>query len=377
MGDMILPGGTIGVLGSGQLGRMLAIAARQMGYRVHVYSPSEATPTGQVADREFVGGYTDLEKVREFAASVDVVTYEFENVPEATATACAEIVAVRPNPYTLQVAQNRILEKTTLAAAGLPVTPFRPIRSLHDLEAAVAELGRPSVLKSAESGYDGKGQVKIYAETDLASAYAEIGNVEAVLEQFVAFEREVSVVGARGTDGTFVHYGVIENEHVDHILDMSIAPQTLPVSEQAIEIARGVFETLDVVGTLCVEFFVTEDNSVLINEIAPRPHNSGHLTIDGCVTNQFEQQLRAICGLPLGSTRFHAPTVMVNLLGDLWENGEPNWGAALAFAGVHLHLYGKGEARIGRKMGHLTAVANSIENAKSIALNARNALVTR
>lgn len=373
MDDVILPGGTIGVLGSGQLGRMLAIVAREMGYRVHVYSPGRDTPTGQVADREFVGGYDDLERVRAFARSVDVVTYEFENVPLATAAACAEIVAVRPNSQTLRTAQNRIIEKTTLAEAGLPVTPFRAVRSQADLEQAVAELGRPCVLKTAESGYDGKGQVKIYAETDLAAAYAQIGEVDAVLEQFVSFEREVSVVGARGADGAFVHYGVIENEHVNHILDVSVAPQTLSVSEQAIEIARGVFETLDVVGTLCVEFFV-KDESVLINEIAPRPHNSGHLTIDGCVTSQFEQQLRAICGLPLGSTRFHAPTVMVNLLGDLWKNGEPNWAAALAFEGVHLHLYGKGEARIGRKMGHLTATAQTLEQARTIALDARNAL---
>jgi 5-(carboxyamino)imidazole ribonucleotide synthase len=374
MMDVILPGGTIGVLGSGQLGRMLAIAARQMGYRVHVYSPGKDTPTGQVADREFVGGYGELDKVREFARSVDVVTYEFENVPLETAAACAEIVAVRPNPHTLRTAQNRILEKTTLSNAGLPVTPFRAVRSLQDLEQAVSELGRPAVLKTAQSGYDGKGQVKIYAGTDLAAAYAEIGEVEAVLEQFIEFEREVSVVGARGTDGSFVHYGVIENEHVNHILDVSIAPQPLPVSEQAIEITRNVFETLAVVGTLCVEFFV-KDNKALINEIAPRPHNSGHLTIDGCVTNQFEQQLRAICGLPLGSPRYHGATVMVNLLGDLWENGEPNWVAALALEGVHLHLYGKGEARIGRKMGHLTVVANTIEDAKSIAQCARNALV--
>ena len=372
---MIKPGGTIGILGSGQLGRMLAIAARQMDIRTHVYSPGTGTPTGQVADREFVGAYDDLKAVRAFARTVDVVTYEFENVPLATALACEEIVPVRPNPRTLRTAQNRIIEKTTFHDAGLPVTPFRPVRSLTDLEQAVKELGRPSVLKSAELGYDGKGQVKIDADTDLADAYAQIGNVEAVLEAFIQFEREVSVVGARGTDGTFVHYGVIENDHANHILDLSFTPSSVAstISSQAIEIAHALFETLDVVGTLCVEFFVTRDG-VLINEIAPRPHNSGHLTIDGCVTSQFEQQLRAICGLPLGSTRYHGPTAMANLLGNLWENGEPNWSAALAIEGVHLHLYGKGEARIGRKMGHITAVAQTVEAAKKAVLDARNAL---
>jgi 5-(carboxyamino)imidazole ribonucleotide synthase len=372
----ILPGATIGILGSGQLGRMLAIAACTMGYRVAVYSPGSDTPTGQIADLEVTAAYDDLDAVREFARQVDVVTYEFENVPAATAAAVSEFVPLRPGAHVLHVAQNRLREKGAMVAAGLPVTPHRAVHSLADLERGVAELGLPCILKTAESGYDGKGQVRIDSAEALHGAWAKMQEREAILEAFVSFERELSVVAARGVDGEFADYGVIENDHVNHILDVSIAPPTvdLAISAEAERLTRAVMETLDVVGVLCVEYFLTNDGRLLINEIAPRPHNSGHLTVDACVTSQFEQQLRAVCGLPLGSAEFHAPAAMVNLLGDLWQNDEPDWQALCAFPRVKLHLYGKKEARIGRKMGHITVTADTTAQAKTIALRARQAL---
>jgi 5-(carboxyamino)imidazole ribonucleotide synthase len=356
---------------------MLAIAARNMGYGVAVFSPGSDTPTGQIADLEVAAAYADLAAVRDFARQVDVVTYEFENVPAATAAAVAEFVPLRPGAHVLHIAQNRLREKEALAAAGLPVAPHRSVHSLDDLVRAVGELGLPCVLKTAESGYDGKGQVKLDSAENLYEAWGKVDEREAILEAFVPFERELSVVAARGVDGAFAHFGVIENEHVNHILDISTAPAAIPpaVALEAVRLTRIVLEALDVVGVLCVEFFLTHDAHLLINEIAPRPHNSGHLTIDACVTSQFEQQLRAVCGLPLGSADYHAPAVMVNLLGDLWSSGEPDWAALCAFPQVKLHLYGKKEARIGRKMGHITATADTTAQAKSIALRARRALM--
>lgn len=375
----ILPGATIGVLGSGQLGRMLAVAARYMGYRVAVFSPGSDTPTGQLADVEISAAYDDLDAVRAFAQQVDVVTYEFENVPAATAAAVAETTPLRPGAHVLHVAQNRLREKGTLAAAGLPVTPHRAVRSASDLVDGVAALGLPCVLKTTELGYDGKGQIKIdSAETldDVWRAFSARTD-EAILEAFIPFVREVSVVAARGLDGAIVDFGVIENDHVNHILDRSTAPAPVSpaVAAEARRLAHAVTETLDAVGVLCVEFFQTVDDRLLINEIAPRPHNSGHLTVDACVTSQFEQQLRAVCGLPLGSAEYQRPAAMVNLLGDLWANGEPDWAALCAFPRVKLHLYGKHEARIGRKMGHLTVTADTIDQATQIALRARRALL--
>ena len=376
MSHAILPGAAVGVLGSGQLGRMFAIAARRMGYRVHVLSPDADTPTGQVADVEVQAPYEDLDAVRAFARRVAVVTFEFENVPAATAAAAAEFVPVRPAGRVLHVTQNRRREKEFLAAAGMPVAPFRVIDSLDDLTAALADIGCPAVLKTASFGYDGKGQVAIASPEAAEPAWSAIGAQTAVLERFVDFEREVSVVAARGLDGSVVHYGAVENRHVRHILDLTIAPAALPatVAREAERIACAVIETLDVVGVLCVEMFVTRDGRVLVNELAPRPHNSGHFTFDACVTSQFEQQLRAACGLPLGSPQQLAPAAMVNLLGDLWKHGEPDWAAACAFPGVKLHLYGKAAARPGRKMGHLTAMAGSTDEAVRLALAARAAL---
>jgi 5-(carboxyamino)imidazole ribonucleotide synthase len=370
---MIPPTSTIGVLGSGQLGRMFAIAARRMGYRVHTFSPESDTPTGQVADHETTAAYEDLDAVREFARGVQVVTFEFENVLSATVAAVAEIVPVHPRGEVLHTTQHRLREKTFLAGSGFPVTPFRHIKTREDLKNAVTEIGLPCILKTAGFGYDGKGQSKIKTTDDIENAFDNLRGREAVLEAFVAFEKEVSVVAARDAQGSFAHYGVIENEHANHILDISFAPAF--VSEkiylEAVAIARSVLETLDVVGVMCVEFFLTADERLLINELAPRPHNSGHLTFDACVTSQFEQQLRAVCGLPLGSTEFFRPAAMANLLGDLWNNGEPDWAAALADPSLKLHLYGKTAARPGRKMGHLTALGNTAEEAVRIVRAAR------
>lgn len=379
MGELkiIEPGSAVGVLGSGQLGRMFAIAARQMGYRVHTFSPDSDTPTGQVADVEVTASYDDLDAVRKFAAGVGVVTFEFENVPAPTAAAAAERAPVRPGGQVLHTTQQRLREKTFLAKHGFPVTPFRAVRSEADLAAALSGLGYPAVLKTASFGYDGKGQVKI--KDPPAEPAKLVGKEELILEAFVDFEREVSVVAARGADGSFAHWGVIENSHAHHILDISTAPADVSpaVATQAVEIARGVLEQLDVVGVLCVEFFLTRDGNLLVNELAPRPHNSGHLTIDASVTSQFEQQLRAVCRLPLGDTRQHRPAAMANLLGDLWEGGEPNWGAACAVPGVKLHLYGKSDPRPGRKMGHLTAMADSPKEAATRVAAARRALAGR
>jgi 5-(carboxyamino)imidazole ribonucleotide synthase len=372
----ILPGSTIGVLGSGQLGRMFAIAARRMGYRVHTFSPETDTPTGQVADVEVQAAYEDLDAVDEFTRHVHVVTFEFENIPVTTVDAVAKRVPVRPSGVVLHTAQHRLREKTFLARGGFPVTPFRPVSGPDDLRTAAHDLGYPAVLKTAGFGYDGKGQAKIHSLHEAEGALRALEGQEAVLEAFVDFDREVSVVAARGLDGAFTHYGVIENAHRHHILDVSIAPATVSAktAHEAVEIARSILEALDVVGVLCVEFFLTRDGKLLVNELAPRPHNSGHLTFDACVTSQFEQQLRAVCGLPLGSAEQYRPAAMANLLGDLWQGGEPNWAAACAFPGVKLHLYGKLVPRPGRKMGHLTALARSPEAAAQVVREARSAL---
>ncbi len=370
---LILPNSTIGVLGSGQLGRMFAIAARRMGYRVHTFSPESDTPTGQVADFEVCAEYEDLDAVKKFAKNVDVITFEFENVPFSTVEVAKKYAPVRPNGEVLHVAQNRLREKNFLAQNGFPVAPYRHVKTLEELQKSYAEIGFPAVLKTAGFGYDGKGQAKIKSLEDCVNAFTEIKKEEAILEAFVDFEKEVSVVAARDLQGNFAHYGVIENAHTNHILDVSFAPADVSnkIQKEAVEIAREILEKLEVVGVLCVEFFVTKNGSSLVNEIAPRPHNSGHLTVDACVTSQFEQQLRAVCGFDLGSTEFFKPVAMANLLGDLWSAGEPNFTDVLRFPELKLHLYGKQEARIGRKMGHLTATAETVEDAIEAVRKAR------
>ncbi len=374
--EPILPGSAIGVLGSGQLGRMFAIAARRMGYRVHTLSPDEDTPTGQVADLEIQAPYEDLDAICKFASGVSVVTFEFENVPAETAAAAERCAPVRPSGHILHTTQHRLREKTFLSQAGLPVTAFRSVGSCEDLRRAAREIGLPAILKTADFGYDGKGQYRIRTEADLDEAWRAVGEREAVLEAFVDFDCEISVVAARTIRGDFVHYGAIENQHQNGILDISIAPaRVLPkIAAEAVEIAREVLKKLAVVGVLCVEFFVRKDGGLLINELAPRPHNSGHFSFDANVTSQFEQQLRAVCALPLGSTQQLIPAAMANLLGDIWNGGDPDWDAAAGIPDVKLHLYGKLTPRPGRKMGHLTALARSTEEALADVKRARDLL---
>jgi 5-(carboxyamino)imidazole ribonucleotide synthase len=375
----ILPGATVGVLGNGQLGRMLALAAGAMGYRTATLGPdSVASPTGLVSSTQFDAGYDDLEAIEQFAREVDVVTFEFENVTTEAAQTAARFAPVRPSGAVLHTTQNRLREKTFLRSIGCATADFAPVCSSEDVPKAVAAVGLPAVLKTAGSGYDGKGQRVVGSTNGVAFAWDELGCVDCVLEGFVTFAWEGSVVAARGVDGSYADYGLVRNEHAHHILDVTTAPApNVPpaLAAEASEIARRILHHLDVVGVLCVELFVTYDGQLLVNELAPRPHNSGHWTIEGAETSQFEQQLRAVCGLPLGSTAMRAPgAAMANLLGDLWENGEPDWSAALALPGVHLHLYGKAEARPGRKMGHLTALADTPEEAARRVRAAREAL---
>ncbi|MDP9174983.1 MAG: 5-(carboxyamino)imidazole ribonucleotide synthase [Planctomycetota bacterium] len=355
---------------------MFAIAARQMGYRVHTFSEESDTPTGQVADLEVTAPYGDLDAVADFARDVSVVTFEFENVPADTAEMCARFAPVRPGGHVLHTTQHRLREKTFLQNAGFPVTRFRAVKSKDDFLRAAEQLKLPCVLKTASFGYDGKGQSTVRTIDQGLAEIAKGSQTELIFEAFVDFECELSVVAARGMGGDFAHWGLIGNTHQNHILDVSIAPLEIDgrIAREAVEISRGILEALDVVGVLCVEFFLTRTGKLIVNELAPRPHNSGHLTIDACVTSQFEQQLRAVCGLPLGNTRQHQPAAMVNLLGDIWQPREPNWPAALALPGIKLHLYGKAEARPGRKMGHITALADTPAQASELALTARRAL---
>jgi 5-(carboxyamino)imidazole ribonucleotide synthase len=373
----IPPGATLGILGSGQLGRMFAIAARRMGYRVHTFSPDRETPAGQVADREVCAAYEDLDALADFARQVDVISFEFENVPSTASECVARFVPVRPGGEVLHTTQNRLREKTLLASRGFPTAPFVPVGSREELDAALAKLGTPAVLKTAGFGYDGKGQAVIREPAGAEAAWQAIGGHEAVMEGFIDFQCEVSVVAARGMAGDVAHFGVVENLHRNHVLDVSIPDADISprLKQEAVEVAHGTLEALDVVGVLTVEFFVTKDERLLINELAPRPHNSGHFTFDACITSQFEQQVRAVCGLPLGATDLLRPAATVNLLGDLWSEGEPNWAAALADGDVKLHLYGKSAARPGRKMGHITAFGSSRDEARAKALAAREALL--
>ncbi|KZD06002.1 5-(carboxyamino)imidazole ribonucleotide synthase [Oceanibaculum pacificum] len=351
---MIAPGATIGMLGGGQLGRMAALAAANLGYKVHVLTPEIDSPAGQVCAVTTIADYTDPAALDAFAAAVDVVTYEFENVPVEAAERLAETVPVRPGAEALRVAQDRLREKEFAANLGIGTAPFRAVGAADELAAAIAAIGAPAVLKTRRMGYDGKGQVKIAADTDPAQAWAAIGGKPAILEGFVTFDMEVSVIVARGTDGKSLCYPPVENRHVNHILDTTIAPAAISpaLAAEAEEIARKMAEALDLVGLLAVELFVTRDGRVLMNEIAPRPHNSGHWTMDACVTSQFEQMIRAVCGLPLGSVARHGDAEMKNLIGDQAHD----WAAILADPAAKLHLYGKAEARPGRKMGHVNRI---------------------
>ena len=375
----ILPGKTVGLLGGGQLGRMFAIAARRMGYRVHALDPSTDCPAGQVADVEINRSYDDVDAARNFANRVDVVTFEFENVPAETLRQIEAITPVRPRAEVLHVCRHRLREKRFLTDQGFAHAPWREVKSPAEAAAAAREFGG-GILKTALFGYDGKGQTRLAADADdaaCAAAWDALGRpAAAVLEALVPFDCEVSVIVARTAAGESAAYPVCRNDHVDGILDVTTVPSGLPpaVERAAESLAKSVAEALQVVGVLAVEMFVV-GGELLVNELAPRTHNSGHWTFDANVTSQFEQQLRAVCGLPLGEVRTTSGGVaMANLLGDLWQSGEPDWAAALAWPNVKLHLYGKQDAKVGRKMGHLVAVAETVERANADVLAARAAL---
>ena len=354
---MILPGSTLGVLGGGQLGRMFAHAAARLGYRTHVYEPADDSPAGEVAAKEFNAPWQDAERLAEFASSCAAVTYEFENVPVEPLWGIEKKVPLRPHWNVLEICQNRLREKTWLRKNGLPHVKFAEVGIGEDLAAAIRRIGLPCVVKTADFGYDGKGQLKVTNDATKSEAVNAFASQRAIVEQWVDFKAELSVIVARSPAGTMQTFPVAENIHTKHVLDFSILPARidLAVQREAEALARDIATKIDLVGLLAVELFLTDRNELLVNELAPRTHNSGHWTLDACTTTQFEQQVRAITGMPLGATTMTAPAaVMVNILGDAWANGEPDWAAVLGHPTAKLHLYGKREARPGRKMGHFT-----------------------
>ena len=347
------PNGTIGIVGGGQLGRMAALAAARLGYRCHVLTPEPDSPAGLVSAGVTLGDYEDPTALRAFAAKVDVITFEFENVSAEGLDLLASLRPVRPSPAVLRISQDRVVEKSFLNDAGVPTAPWRRVDDLDGLRDAMAVLGTKSILKTTRLGYDGKGQTMLRSVEDAATAYEELSPKPLILEGFVDFACEISVVVARGLDSTVAAFDAVENSHRDHILDMTLAPARIgpELAAQAQAMATLVADRLELVGLLAVEMFVTSDGRVLVNEIAPRPHNSGHWTIDACPASQFEMHIRAVAGLPLPSAVRHSDAVMKNLVGEA-ETGL--WPEILAMPGLIPHLYGKAEARPGRKMGHVT-----------------------
>ena len=377
---ILRPPASLGVIGGGQLGRMFIQAAQSMGFHAGVLGAIPEGPGAQVAHWSVVGPPDSFAALRSFADQAQAVTVEFENVSAPALRWLERRMPVRPGWRTVWVSQNRLREKTFLQENDLPLAPWCPVRMLEELDAAVEALGVPLILKTADSGYDGKGQVRVEEPDQAILAWNHLGRVACVAEGWVTFASEVSVVVARGCDGRASTFPVALNRHERHILDATMMPAPVGpiVSQEARELALSVAEALGTVGVLTVEFFLTGEGQLLINELAPRPHNSGHLTIEAAVTSQFEQQVRTLCGLPLGSTDLTSPAAMVNLLGDLWKDGEPDWDAALRRdSGVKLHLYGKRTAASGRKMGHLTVLDPDPEIALDRAIAARQALIRR
>jgi 5-(carboxyamino)imidazole ribonucleotide synthase len=354
--DVFLPGTTIGILGSGQLGLMSAMAARSLGYRVAVYDATPDGPACSCADFSMAAPFGDREALRRFADQVDVLTVEFENIPVEALDFLESYVPVRPSSQVVRICQDRVLEKEFLRDNGFPVAPFRVITSARELGEGLQALGGPCILKTAVLGYDGKGQMRLSPGDDTKKAWAGLGVSRAVLEKRISFTSEASVICARSALGESRCFPVQENFHRDGILDMTIAPAALErfVAERAQEITAAIAARCGVLGLITAEFFVLGDGSLIVNELAPRPHNSGHHSLETSTTSQFAQHIRAVCGLPLGSVDMRASGVMLNLLGDLWEGGEPDWPLLLREPGLHLHLYGKREAKAGRKMGHFT-----------------------
>lgn len=373
--EPILPGATIGVLGGGQLGRMFAIAAQRMGYFVHVYCGHDHEPAAQVASKVTCGALDDFDALEAFASSVAACTLEWENIPAEVAERVAARTPLRPGPFILHTVQHRLREKTFLSEHDLPVVPFADIQSLADLEAGIERLGVPCVLKTAASGYDGKGQVKICAASEAAAAWESVAGVPCVLEAWVSYEAECSIIAGRSPSGETRCYPLFHNEHANHILDVSTCPGPFDerVAIDATELAERVLDAFQYEGLICIEFFLEKKDRLIINEIAPRPHNSGHLTLEAARTSQFEQQVRAVCNLPLGDPQLVQPAAMVNLLGDLWAP-QPDWLKILAESDCALHLYGKEHAMPGRKMGHLTCRAETGALAREKVIRCRGLL---
>jgi 5-(carboxyamino)imidazole ribonucleotide synthase len=372
---VILPGATVGVVGGGQLGRMFTLQARTMGYKVVVLDPDPQSPAGAVADRQIRAAYDDQRALAELAAACAAITTEFENVPAATLETLARSSLVRPPVEAVATAQDRIAEKTFLQSHGFATAPFHRVRHQKDLRPALAAIPSPALLKTSRLGYDGKGQALVESERDAVRAFERFGRVPCILETRLELQCELSVIVARGADGDVATFPVAENRHRDGILETSVVPARIPdaLAAEARALATGIAEAMSYVGVLGVELFVVEGR-LMVNEMAPRPHNSGHYTIDACSVNQFEQQLRTLCGLPLAQPWLLSPVAMINLLGDLWTDGDPRWEEALKRTGVRLHLYGKAEARPGRKMGHLNCLAADPDRALALALETRAAL---
>ncbi|MEI6597945.1 MAG: 5-(carboxyamino)imidazole ribonucleotide synthase [bacterium] len=366
MSAPLLPGGTIGILGGGQLGRMSAIAARRMGYKVKTFDPSSSACAAMVADSHTTAAWDDAKALQKFADGCGRVTLEFENIPPATVTLVNAIAPCYPSAEVLAICQNRRREKEFLKAQGIPCANFVVVSSHEELSAAVKKIGVPCVLKTADFGYDGKGQAKITnADTNLENVWEKIGDGVGVLEAWVPFQLEISVIVARTEDGKTAVYDPAENIHRNHILHLSLSPARISEAtrREAQELALKIAEKIKLVGLMAVEMFV-QDGRIIVNELAPRPHNSGHQTFDANQTSQFEQHVRAVCGLPLGGTQILKPSVMLNLLGDLWRNGQtPDWAMVLKEPAAKLHLYDKGQASAGRKMGHITITADTLEGA--------------
>ena len=367
---MILPEATLGVLGGGQLGRMFTVAARTMGYRVIVLDPDPASPAAELANGHICAAFDDRAALEKLGRACAAITTEFENVDAASMEFLEQFCPVRPSGKSVAIAQNRIREKTFLRDNGFDTAPFAEINSKADIEAALKKIGTPALLKTSQFGYDGKGQATVNSLADALTAFEQMGSKPCVLEQRLNLNTEISVVVARDINGNTVAYPAAENTHVGGILDISIVPAQVSekLAQQVTKDAQAVANKLDYCGVMAVEFFVVENERLLINEIAPRPHNSGHYTMDACLNSQFDQQVRAMCGLPLGDARLLAPVAMVNILGGIWRDGTPPpWNAVLNEPRAKLHLYGKREARPGRKMGHFTCIGESVQEAGSLA----------
>jgi len=365
---MILPGATLGILGGGQLGQMFTLAARRMGYGVWVLDPDPDCPAAAVADRHLCAPYDDFSALALLADHCAAVTAEFENVPASAMIYLEARIPVRPGSTALVIAQDRVREKTFFQDLGLEVAPFALLRQEDDVELVARKLSFPAILKTTRFGYDGKGQQNVTTASELPAAWASLNTPEAILESRIKLVQEFSVVLARSVEGMMVFYPLAENRHHHAVLDLSIVPARIPeaLQNQARQSAARIAEALNYVGVLAVEFFVEEEGRLLVNEMAPRPHNSGHYTIDACVSSQFDQQVRALCGLSLADIRLLSPVVMMNLLGDLWEEGGPDWQKLFQHPQIKVHLYGKKEARPGRKMGHVNALSSDVERALAV-----------